>query len=206
MPLTLFCVDHSISNKLFCYDCELDVCPVEQVKFFFVRYSFMPFNRIFIAMNQSSMAALTTKLQFDHIWWQSDKSKRRFEPLFRHDKKETREMKRKLDQLERNILSKMFAFSVSLRLNIVCFVETVSLWPASKMSEMECKQYINLVFTWFFLILFYCEWDIFCDILCVAWDSVGCSRCRRCCHCFLFYSISFLAACTVAPLAVCLYL
>lgn len=48
-------------NKLFCYDCALDLCVSGKGECaIFWRFFSPSLNRIFIAMNQSSMAALTT--------------------------------------------------------------------------------------------------------------------------------------------------
>lgn len=88
----------------------------------------------------------------------------------------------------------------------LCDKVSVFFFRAVETSEMECKQYINFVFTFLDSGTFgVCV----CVCLCVHLVRFGLSSssCRcQCLRCFLFYSLSFLAACTVAPLAVCLYL
>lgn len=70
-----------------------------------------------------------------------------------------------------------------------------------KMSEMECKKYINLVLTF---------WINYLDVWFSSSVSVSVSLLTLSLSLltffFLFYSLSILAACTVAPLADCLYL
>lgn len=101
--------------------------------------SFTPF----IAMNQSSMAALTTICSLITFGGKVTNQERgRVETTILW----------KTGPLKRNTLRKGLVFSVSCRLIMVCFLETVSepkivtKTATLETSEMECKQYINFVF------------------------------------------------------------
>lgn len=205
-------------NKLFCYDCVcvLGVCRLQWnaalVLFSFLCLflcSFTPFNRIFIAMNQSSLAALTTSCSL--ITFDGKVTNQPEQRNIRTTFQKYGPRKSYIHFVIRTDFWMLLLFFFFVYLFVcygICNKHGQRLWqrPALNVSEIECKQYINLIFT-------FSGWDILCAftfivvvVIVVCVPLLSFRSISFVCSLFGISIYLFLAACTVRCSSGCLSL